>query len=63
MAAENPNGAEKYIVDAEPVKVLKTSALDGGEKFIVDGEPIDFIFPSDAPVTTFTKGNFFLIGF
>lgn len=61
MAAENPNGAEKYIVNAEPVQVLKTSALDGGEKFIVNAEPIDFIFPADT--TTFTKGNFFLIGF
>lgn len=62
MAAENPNGAEKFIVNAEPVQVLKTSALNGGEKFIVNAEPIDFIFPADAP-STFTKGNFFLIGF
>jgi hypothetical protein len=63
MAAENPNGEEKYQVNAEPVKLLNSSVLDGGEKYQVNAEPVQFLFPAGTPVTTFTKGNFFLIGF
>ncbi len=62
MAAENPNGEEKYIINAEPEKLLYTSVLDGGEKYQVNAEPVQFLFPAQIP-TTFTKGNFFLIGF
>lgn len=61
MAAVNPNGEEQYQDNAEPVKVLYTSVLDGGEKFQVNAEPVIFLFPAGA--VTFTKGNFFLIGF